>query len=65
MKRAKKPAHGGAREGAGRKATDGTEGPFIPKTVSIRANQADDLAALGGSAWIRAQIDAAAISNKK
>jgi len=54
---AKANKHGGAREGAGRKTTDGIEGPFIPATINLGAKQKEQLAALGGSAFVRKMIE--------
>lgn len=52
----KKPTRGGAREGAGRKAIDGATN-LVRVQKMIRFDQVDKLKRLGGSAWLRAQID--------
>jgi len=47
--------HGGAREGAGRKTSDGTRG-VVPVNISMTPEERDKLKALGGSSWVRAQL---------
>ncbi len=51
---------GGARLGAGRKAVDGAT-QVVQVCVTIRPDQRPTLAKLGGSPWVRAAIDAAAL----
>ncbi len=53
-----KPQNRGARPGAGRKAKDGATG-VDRYNVMLTPAQKTKLVLLGGSAWIRAQIDAA------
>lgn len=50
---------GGARPGAGRKAVDGATG-VVQICITVRPDQRPTLAKLGGSAWVRGAIDAAA-----
>ncbi len=50
---------GGARLGAGRKAVDGATG-VVQICITIRPDQRQMLARLGGSAWVRSAIDSAA-----
>lgn len=57
LKRLRGGKQGGAREGAGRKAADGAEGPFIAANVSITLEQRVKLSALGGSAFVRKMIE--------
>ena len=53
-----KPKHGGTRAGAGRKPLDAAQ--RAQKTsVTVTQAQREKLTRLGGSAWVRAQIDAA------
>lgn len=47
---------GGARSGAGRKASTDPKGNFV---LRITGEQRLKLEALGGAAWLRQQIDAA------
>lgn len=49
---------GGARAGAGRKATDGATG-LVQVAVRVTQPQREKLARLGGSAWMRGAIDGA------
>lgn len=49
---------GGARTGAGRKAADGATG-LVQVAVRVTAPQREKLARLGGSVWVRAQIESA------
>lgn len=51
---------GGSRLGAGRKAIDGAT-HVVQVCVTIRPDQRPTLAKLGGSPWVRAAIDAAAL----
>lgn len=51
-------SHGGARKGAGRKSTDGAEN-LQRVSVNLREDQRAKFAQLGGSAWLRALVDAA------
>lgn len=55
-KEAPPKTRGGRREGAGRKAADGAT-DLVPVGVRIRRNQKSVLARLGGSVWVRQQID--------
>jgi hypothetical protein len=50
---------GGKRLGAGRKAVDGATG-VVQICITIRPDQRQMLARLGGSAWVRSAIDSAA-----
>ncbi|CAB3784402.1 hypothetical protein [Pararobbsia alpina] len=50
-----KPTHGGAREGAGRKTSDGAKG-VVPVNITLTPEEREKLKALGGSAWVRAQL---------
>lgn len=52
------PQHGGVRLGAGRKAVDGATG-VVQICITIRPDQRQLLAKLGGSPWVRSAIDAA------
>lgn len=49
---------GGARTGAGRKAEDGATG-LVQVAVRVTVSQREKLARLGGSVWMRAQIESA------
>jgi hypothetical protein len=46
---------GGARPGAGRKASDGVSG-VVHVNLSLTPAERDKLKALGGSAWVRAKL---------
>lgn len=52
------PTRGGAREGAGRKAKDGATG-LEQIAIRVTPEQRDKLKRLGGSVWVRRQIDEA------
>ncbi len=56
--KAKRKTHGGAREGAGRKALQEGEETVIVST-KMTASQRDKLQRLGGAWWIRERIDKA------
>ena len=45
----------GARKGAGLKTVDGASG-VVPVNISLTPAERDKLKALGGSAWVRAQL---------
>lgn len=53
-----KGGRGGARPGAGRKALDGATG-LVQAAVSVTPSQREKLARLGGSVWVRREIDGA------
>lgn len=55
---ADEPRRGGVRPGAGRKAADGATG-VVQICITIRPDQRQLLAKLGGSPWVRSAIDAA------
>ena len=46
---------GGARKGAGRKTSDGVSG-VVPVNITLTPDERAKLKALGGSAWVRAQL---------
>lgn len=53
-----KPKRGGPNRGQGRKPL-ATDGQTVRINLSMTAEQRDKLLQLGGSAWVRRQIDAA------
>lgn len=55
-----KAQHGGAREGAGKKAQYDGE-PMKPYPVKLTARHREKLEKLGGAQWIRDRIDKAKI----
>jgi hypothetical protein len=55
---AEQKQHGGKREGAGRPKIDAAS-PTVTAVFRLTAEQRAKLKALGGSAWLRRQIDEA------
>lgn len=60
-----KPARGGAREGAGRKAMDGSTALVERFSTRLTATQRNTLDRLGGAAWLRQTLDEAAKAEDK
>ncbi len=63
MNPAEKNPHGGARAGAGRPAV-AEDSPTVLLSIRVSAAQREAFKRLGGSAWLRRQIDAALASSE-
>lgn len=55
--RSKKPTHGGAGRGQGRKPLEGVA--MVGVSIKVTPQQRDKLRRIGGAAWVRERIDEA------